>query len=92
MIAYTAAGFAWLKQHLTAEVGPRLFRPDAPDKVERFEAANVLGLNFLLHNILARRGQPIAEHRYAGKDPGPGPAANGHREAGQLEGHGPALR
>ena len=23
-----------------------------PDKVERFEAANVLGLNFLLHDIL----------------------------------------
>ena len=52
VIAYTPAGFAWLKQHLTAEKVQDYFASMQPDRVERFEAANVLGLNFLLHNIL----------------------------------------
>jgi hypothetical protein len=52
VIAYTAAGFEWLKEHLTPQVVKVYFASMRPDKVERFEAANVLGLNFLLHNIL----------------------------------------
>lgn len=52
VIAYTAAGFAWLKEHLTARVVRDYFATMRPDKVERFEAANVLGLNFMLHGIL----------------------------------------
>lgn len=53
VIAYTEAGFAWLREHLTAEVVARWFAAMNPAKVERFEAANVRGLNFFLHQILA---------------------------------------
>jgi hypothetical protein len=53
VIAYTEAGFAWLKQHLTPEKVAAYFAPLGPSKVERFEAANVLGLNFLLRDVLA---------------------------------------
>ena len=53
IIAYTAAGFAWLKQNLSAEVVARYFAPLGASNVERFEAANVLGLNFMLKNVLA---------------------------------------
>lgn len=53
VIAYTEAGFAWLREHLTAEVVAAHFAPLAPSRVERFEAANVLGLNFMLYDALA---------------------------------------
>jgi hypothetical protein len=53
VIAYTAAGFAWLRQHLTADRVRDYFAPLGPSKVERFEAPNLLALNFLLHDVLA---------------------------------------
>ncbi|MBY0461233.1 MAG: hypothetical protein K2V38_28245 [Gemmataceae bacterium] len=53
VIAYTDAGFAWLKQHLTADVVAAYFAPLGPTRVERFEAANVLALNFVLYDVLA---------------------------------------
>ena len=53
VIAYTDAGFAWLKQHLTAEAVATYFSPLAASRVERFEAANVRGLNFVLFDALA---------------------------------------
>lgn len=53
IIAYTPAGYDWLREHLTAEVVRRYFAPMQPSVVERFEAANVWGLNFLLRDILA---------------------------------------
>ena len=53
VIAYTDAGFAWLREHLTAEVVAAYFAPLTPTKVERFEAANVRGLNFMLYDALA---------------------------------------
>ena len=53
IIAYTPAGYEWLKQHLTAEMVAAYFAPLAPSRVERFEAANVLGLNFMLYDALA---------------------------------------
>ncbi len=52
-IAYTDAGFAWLKAHLTAEVVAAYFAPLGATRVERFEAANVRGLNFVLYDALA---------------------------------------
>jgi hypothetical protein len=52
VIAYTPAGFAWLREHLTAEVVARYFEPLEPSKAVRFEAANLLALNFLLYNVL----------------------------------------
>jgi hypothetical protein len=53
VIAYTDAGFAWLRQHLTAEVVAAYFRPLGPSRVERFEAANLLAVNFVLYDVLA---------------------------------------
>lgn len=52
VIAYTAAGYAWLREHLTAERVADYFRPLFPSRVERFEAANLLALNFLLYDVL----------------------------------------
>lgn len=53
IIAYTPAGFAWLYDHLTAEKVAGYFAPMQPSRVERFEAANVWGLNFMLYDVLA---------------------------------------
>jgi hypothetical protein len=53
IIAYTPAGYAWLREHLTAEVVQRYFAPLGPSRVLRFEAANLLGLNFVLYDVLA---------------------------------------
>jgi hypothetical protein len=53
VIAYTDAGFAWLREHLTAERVAAYFAPLGASKVERFEAANVRGLNFVLYDALA---------------------------------------
>jgi hypothetical protein len=53
IIAYTQAGFEWLKQHLTAERVRDYFASLKPSRVERFEAANLLGLNFMLYDALA---------------------------------------
>jgi len=53
VIAYSPAGFAWLRQHLTTEVVAGYFAPLGASRVERFEAANVNALNFLLTDALA---------------------------------------
>jgi hypothetical protein len=53
VIAYTRAGFDWLRENLTAEVVARYFAPLAPSRVERFEAANLSAVNFMLYDVLA---------------------------------------
>ncbi|MBX9578793.1 MAG: hypothetical protein K2X87_00655 [Gemmataceae bacterium] len=53
VIAYTDTGFAWLRDHLTAAAVAEYFAPLGPSRVERFEAANVRGLNFVLYGALA---------------------------------------
>lgn len=53
VIAYTPAGFDWLRANLTAEVVAAYFAPLGPSRAERYEAANVLGLNFVLYDVLA---------------------------------------
>jgi hypothetical protein len=53
VLAYTPAGFAWLREHLTAEVVHDYFRTLGPTRVERHEARNLLALNFVLHDVLA---------------------------------------
>jgi hypothetical protein len=53
VIAYTPAGFAWLREHLTAEVVRRYFSPLGPTRVECYEAPNLLALNFVLADVLA---------------------------------------
>src|SRR5207249_2583713 len=51
VLAYTAEGYAWLRRHLTPDAVARYFAPLVPTKVERFEAANLLGLNFVLYDV-----------------------------------------
>ena len=53
VIAYTAAGFAWLRERLTADVVRRYFQPLGPSRVVRYEAPNLLALNFVLYDVLA---------------------------------------
>ena len=53
VLAYTPAGLEWLKQNLTADVVATYFAPLKPSRVMRYEAANVMGLNFVLYDVLA---------------------------------------
>lgn len=53
IIAHTQAGYDWIHVHLTADVVARYFASMQPSRVERFEAANVWGVNFMLYDILA---------------------------------------
>jgi hypothetical protein len=53
VIAYTSAGFDWLREHLTAAVVARYFTPLGLSRVERFAAPNLLALNFVLYDVLA---------------------------------------
>ena len=53
VIAYSAAGFAWLKENLTAEKVQSYFAPLAPTRVIRYEAANLFALNYVLYDVLA---------------------------------------
>jgi hypothetical protein len=53
VLAYTPAGYDWLRRHLTAAVVHDYFRPLGLSRVQRFEAPNLLGLNFVLYDVLA---------------------------------------
>jgi hypothetical protein len=53
VIAYTPAGFAWLRKHLTAVRVAAYFDPLKPSRVVRYEAPNLLALNFVLYDVLA---------------------------------------
>jgi hypothetical protein len=53
VIARSPAHYDWLRQTLTAERVAAYFAPLGPSRVERFEAANVAALNFVLYDVLA---------------------------------------
>jgi hypothetical protein len=53
VIAYTPDGYAWLREHLTVDAVREFFARFGPSRVERFDVPNVLGLNFLLYDVLA---------------------------------------
>jgi hypothetical protein len=53
VIAYTAAGYEWLRQCLTEEVVQTYFAHLLPTRVVCYAAANVLALNFVLYDVLA---------------------------------------
>jgi hypothetical protein len=52
VIAYTAAGFDWLREVLTSERVQAYFAALGPARVVRYEAANLQALNFLLYDVL----------------------------------------
>jgi hypothetical protein len=53
IIAYTPAGYAWLRKNLTADAVQRYFASMHPSRVLRYEAPNLLALNFVLNDVLA---------------------------------------
>jgi hypothetical protein len=53
VIAYTPAGYAWLRDHLNTTLVQYYFSLLGPTRVERFEAPNLLALNFMLYDVLA---------------------------------------
>ena len=53
VIAYTPEGFAWLREFLSADVVQAYFQSFGPSRVIRYEATNLLALNFLLFDVLA---------------------------------------
>ncbi len=53
VMAYTPQGYAWLREHLTAEAVQNYFRSLNPSRVVRYETANLLALNFVLYDVLA---------------------------------------
>lgn len=53
VIAFTQSGYEWIKQHVTVEAVGNYFQNLGASRVERFEAANVYGLNFMLYDALA---------------------------------------
>jgi len=53
VVAYTPAGYEFLRQQLTAEVLAGYFASLGPTSVERFELPRLGAMNFLLYNALA---------------------------------------
>lgn len=53
VLAHTPAGYTWLRAHLTAEVVRDYFAALGPARVVRYEAPNLLALNFVLYEVLA---------------------------------------
>lgn len=52
IIAYTAAGHAFLARELTADKVKDYFRSLSPDKVDRFDLPRLFAFNFVLWNAL----------------------------------------
>lgn len=52
VIAYTPEGFEWLKTNLKEEDVRQYFRLMQPSRVVRYEAPNLLALNFVLYDAL----------------------------------------
>ena len=53
VIAYTPAGYEYLRAELTAERVADFFASLDPGRVERFELPKILALNFVLYDVLA---------------------------------------
>jgi hypothetical protein len=53
VLAYTPPGYAWLREHLTSDAVAAYFAPLGPSRVVRYEAPNLLALNFVLYDVLA---------------------------------------
>ena len=56
LIAYTAPGYDWLVEHVTADRVESYFKPMGCGRVERYEMPNIGAMNFLLPNVLAGGG------------------------------------
>ena len=52
VVAHDRAGFAWLRDHLTADVVAAYFRTLNAGAVRRYELPNVLAFNFVIDGAL----------------------------------------
>jgi hypothetical protein len=53
VIAYTPAGYAWLRDNLTTDRVAAFFAHLGPSRVVRYEAPNLHALTFVLYDVLA---------------------------------------
>lgn len=56
IFAYTAAGYEYLAEHLTAVVMSTYFQPMGCDGVDRYDVPGLHTLNFVLRNVLLEGG------------------------------------
>lgn len=52
VLARSPEYYAWLCEYLTSERVAEYFRMLGPSRVERYEAPNIWGLNFVLYDVL----------------------------------------
>jgi len=72
LIAYTHEGYEWLRQYLTPARVKQHFSAIAKGEVERYEAPNLLALNFILHDSLGGGGSESLKTDAQGKTHGLG--------------------
>lgn len=72
LIAYTREGYEWLRQNLTPARIKQHFSGIAHGEVERYEAPNLLALNFILHDSLGGGGSESLKTDAQGKTHGLG--------------------
>lgn len=72
LMAYTREGYEWLRQNLTPALVKQHFSGIAQGEVERYEAPNLLALNFILHDSLGGGGSESLKTDAQGKTHGLG--------------------
>ncbi len=72
VVAYTAKGYEVLKRELTVERVKKHFQEICRGKVVRYEAPNLLALNFILHDSLGGGGSESLKTDAQGKTHGLG--------------------
>ncbi|HJU84018.1 MAG TPA: hypothetical protein VJ600_07385 [Holophagaceae bacterium] len=70
LIAYTDAGYAFIREQVTAERVKSHFHAICLGEVERFEVPNLKALNFLLHDSLGGGGSESVKTDAQGKTHG----------------------
>jgi len=53
LIAYTDAGYTWLREYLTADAVRDYFASLDPSRVVRYDVPNLRAFNFVLYDVLA---------------------------------------
>ena len=72
VVAYDQAGYELIREQLTTERVKQHFREICFGEVERFEAPNLLALNFILHDSLGGGGSESLKTDAQGKTHGLG--------------------
>ncbi len=72
VVAYTPEIYTFLKKALTTEVVKRHFQEICKGSVDRYEADNLLALNFILHDSLGGGGSESLKTDAQGKTHGLG--------------------